>query len=84
MRMGQSFGSCRRCGRRILWLVMQSGKRMPCDPEVIRFDHAELFGRDEGRPESFVTPEGKIARGIRAEQGKEMGYVPHFATCDRG
>ena len=81
--MGQSYGTCRRCGRRILWVVTTNGKRMPCDPEVIRFDRAELFGPDE-RPESFLTPEGKIHRGIRVNEGKEMGYVPHFATCDRG
>lgn len=82
--MGQSYGTCRRCGKRILWVATTNGKRMPCDPEVIRFEKAELYGKDEGRPESFLTPEGRIARGLRDAAGTMMGFVPHFATCDKG
>lgn len=81
--MGQSFSTCKRCGKRILWVKTTNDKRMPCDPEVIRFDRAELFGTDEGKPENFMTPDGKISRGIRTGQGKEMGYVPHFSTCGK-
>lgn len=70
----QSFGTCSGCGKQIIWTKMNSGKNMPCDPEVIWFTSA-------GGPETFITPYGKIVRGKRDRDGKEMGYVPHWATC---
>lgn len=53
---------------------------MPCDPEVIRFEPA---GRAEspGLPETFVTPEGEVKRGVRETGGSMVGYISHFATC---
>lgn len=81
--------NCRGCGRLIVWTKMQSGKPMPCDPEVIWFttsvDKPEL-------KESFVTPEGEVVSGIRmsrlttigcgkSEWETRIGYISHFATC---
>lgn len=68
----QSYGTCRGCGKQILWTRTPAGKKMPCDPEVIFFTH--------GGKETFVTPEGAVTRGERGKEG-QIGYVPHWATC---
>lgn len=70
----QWFATCNGCGKQILFTKMSSGSSMPCDPEVIWFTPA-------GGPETFITPYGKTVRGKRGREGKEMGYVPHWATC---
>lgn len=72
--MSQSFGTCRGCGKQILWTKTAAGRNMPCDPTVIWFT-------PEGGPETFVTPEGRVLRGRRDRRGEMMGYISHFATC---
>ena len=66
--------NCRGCGRLIVWTKMQSGKPMPCDPEIIRFIPGE-------GSEMFVTPDGFLLQGKRDQQSKTIGYISHFATC---
>ena len=67
--------NCRGCGRLIVWTKMQSGKPMPCDPEIIR------FSPKDGGPEVFVTPDGRTVYGLRDPQSEQIGYISHFATC---
>ncbi len=68
--------NCRGCGKLIVWTKMQSGKSMPCDPEVIRFVPGE-------GSEMFVTPDGLLLQGKRDPQSNIIGYISHFATCPK-
>lgn len=67
-------GTCKSCGASIRWVITTKLKKMPCDPDPIRFTPA-------GGPETFVTREGKVERGKRDPQGSAVGFISHFATC---
>jgi hypothetical protein len=75
---------CKGCGKLIVWTRMQSGKALPCDPELIPF----LAGPGK---DTFITPDGETMHGYRygtiSEAGKaenqKIGYVPHWATCQK-
>ena len=71
---------CKACGAEIVWVAMQgSGKKMPCDAELI---HAV---KDDTAKTSFVLPGGIVRRGTagRHPNGEAdfVGYRSHFETC---
>lgn len=72
-------GKCRYCGADIYWQTMASGKRMPCD--------AELMAVYEGGDKVFIREDGRTIRGTAHKEkgGKKIGLgrVSHFATCPR-
>lgn len=80
MRQRKQIVKCAGCGKPIFWIRTKIGKMMPCDPEEVIFRP----GPGEGR---YVTPDGDVATGHTigttyiSEQGGQMGYVPHWATC---
>lgn len=68
--------TCRACGAEIMFIRM-SGKFMPVDPKPVCYE-------DGSGPEIIVTESGRVTHGIRSEipmQGRERGYISHFATC---
>ena len=70
--------NCKKCGRQILFVKMESGRYMPCDIDLC------LFIEGAGGAEYFVTPGGKLIRGkspLRGETTDGAGYRPHWATC---
>ena len=72
--------TCKACGAEIVWVTMQgSGKKMPCDAELI---HAV---KDDTAKTSFVLPGGIVRRGTagRHPNGEAdfVGYRSHFETC---
>ena len=70
---------CRSCGAEIVWVAMQSGKKMPCDAELI---HAVEEGDAKT---SFVLPGGIMKRGREGRhphgEADFVGYRSHFETC---
>ena len=71
---------CKACGAEIVWVTMQqSGKKMPCDAELI---HAV---EDKDSKTSFVLPGGIVKQGRagRHPNGEAdfVGYRSHFETC---
>lgn len=69
---------CRSCGAEIVWIRMQSGKRMPCDPEQV------LYREDQAKKGTIVTPNGETVRceyPVGSERATGIGYISHFATC---
>ena len=78
MTASKSFGTCRGCGKRILWVKMRSGKNMPCDCNIVSYQKLN------GGNEKIVTQEGDVVVGITGvspEESDGMGYISHFATC---
>lgn len=73
--MKQWMANCRGCGKLIVWTKMQSGRPMPCDPEIIRFS--------KGGTQAYVTPDGFVIHGTPKPDGELMGYISHFATCPK-
>ena len=65
---------CKGCGFAIRWFTTSGLKKMPVNPQPIRF----IPGNG---PETFVTKDGKVQRGKRDAKGSEVGYISHFATC---
>ncbi len=75
---GNPFGTCKKCGRRILWIRTSAGKNMPVDETFVNY-RLEGGGKDR-----IVTPEGEVVSctgGVGAGEADGYGYVPHFATC---
>lgn len=73
-----NFGQCRGCGRRILWIKTKAGKNMPVDTNIIHY-RKDLDGKDK-----IVTQDGDVVTGTildTPQEGEEMGYISHFATC---
>lgn len=56
---------------------------MPCDPELICYRIPE-----EGKgSERIVTVNGEVVSADRVYgggEGGQLGYIPHFATCEKG
>ena len=70
----QYFTTCKRCGRKILMTVNQETRKMiPCEPELHRFSPG-------GGPETYVTPDGIMKRGVKDYNG-EPGYRKHLKNC---
>ena len=69
-------GNCRGCGTLIYWVVMESGKRNPLNPEPDAERGNILIPDDGSRARSLGLD---AAAGARA-QGREL-YLSHFATC---
>lgn len=63
-----SEGTCRQCGRRILWVRMKSGKNMPVDMAL------HNYKKDSTGKEKIVTPDGEVVTG-RILVGMEMERV---------
>jgi len=65
---------------------MQSGKKMPCDPERrYVYENKRSLPEDERGTEKVVHPAGFVATGwpARADaSGSIMGYRPHWASCE--
>lgn len=70
-------GTCRKCGKRIMWVRMKSGKNMPVDMAL------HNFKRDGTGKEKIVTPAGDVVTGkiVAGEYGDGAGYISHFASC---
>lgn len=66
---------CRSCGAEIVWVTMQSGKKMPCDAGT---GH---YRADPKGSATFVTENGLTMRGEPNFDGETVGYVSHFETC---
>ena len=69
---------CSSCGRRIVWITMESGKSMPCDTQLLSGDGKETLivilvdendnGKEKGK--TFVKADREL-----------IGRVSHFAAC---
>ena len=66
---------CRHCSGPILWVTLDTGKRMPVDPEP----------DDEGTVAAHRDHRGDwVGHVLTADQrtaGYEQRFVTHFATC---
>lgn len=73
------FGTCRKCGKRILWIKTTAGKNMPVNPDLINYRVVT------GGKERIVTQNGQVVAGekCRAEVADGIGYISHFATCGK-
>lgn len=70
-----SKGTCRYCGRPILWVESEGGRMMPLDPEPCNGNVA--LRTERGRVIGHVRKKGDLF------EPEEPGpfYVSHFATC---
>ena len=67
---------CRGCGADIGFIKMQKSTTMPVDVDGVFFTPDEYEG-----PETFVTIDGRVVRGVRRKNGSVYGFISHFATC---
>ena len=73
-----NFSQCRKCGARIIFVRMKSGKSMPVNPNFVNF-------RRDGGKDRIVLANGEVTSGtIVTDPGEAQGfgYVSHFATCE--
>lgn len=72
-----SFGTCKKCGKQVMWIRTKSGKNMPVNPKI---ENYRLGGK-----ERIVLPSGDVVAGTLVSDGAEKdgyGYISHFATCE--
>ena len=78
--MPGSIGQCRKCGKRIMFVRMISGKSMPVDTRFVNFK------KEPGGKDRIVLPSGEVlscTAGVKAEEADGYGYISHFATCGK-
>ena len=76
--MPGNIGQCRKCGRRIMFVRMKSGKSMPVDTMFVNFK------KEPGGKDRIVLPSGDVlacTAGVPLEEADGYGYISHFATC---
>lgn len=69
---------CKSCGAPLVWVKMQSGWDMPCNPNLVQFwANPNAKGR-------VITTTGEVVpcdfEGP-LEKMTNVGYIPHWATC---
>lgn len=72
-----NFSTCRKCGARIIFQKMRSGKTMPVNPALLNYK--------AGGKERIVTPAGDVVAGTIVNDPADAdgyGYISHFATCE--
>lgn len=72
-------GTCKSCGRPILWIKTRAGKSMPCDPKPINYRIKPGGGL------KLVTPAGDVISCEAVKdpaEAQSWGYTPHWSTCD--
>ena len=76
----EKLGYCKSCGKRILFIRMNSGKFMPVDELFVNYK-LDSNGKDR-----IVTPMGEVitcVSGVNVKEADGYGYISHFATCDK-
>lgn len=72
-------GTCRSCGKPIVWIRTRAGKSMPCDAQPVNY---RIKPRGDTK---LVTLAGDV---ISCEPVKDpaeaqgWGYTPHWSTCN--
>ena len=63
-----NFSQCSKCGARILWVQMKSGKKMPVNPQFVNFVA-------DGGKDRLVLANGEVTSGtITTDPGKASGF----------
>ena len=73
-----NLSQCSKCGARILWVQMKSGKKMPVNPRFVNY-------RDNGGKDRIVLANGEVVAGTITTDPRDadgFGYMSHFATCE--
>ena len=78
--MPGNIGQCKKCGKRIMFVRMKSGKSMPVDTTFVNFK------REPGGKDRIVLPSGDVlacTAWVTAEEADGYGDISHFATCGK-
>lgn len=78
--MSGNIGQCKKCGKRIMFVRMKSGKSMPVDTTFVNFK------REPGGKDRIVLPSGDVlacTAWVTAEEADGYWYISHFATCGK-
>ena len=84
--MTRPLAQCRGCQAAVVWVHMrESGKAMPCDPDVLTEWLDETAGK-AASTRTLITSDGVAItgrRGTAIEPGTRevIGRVPHWVTC---
>jgi len=70
-------GICNGCGKKIVWLQMEDGTKVPLDPTPAVYF---IEGQTGGSIENNATYRGRRANGHK-ERAVGQAMVSHFATC---
>ena len=72
--------ACKRCGNKILMIRLDSGKTIPCDPELREFV-ADVYSQTK-----YVTESGIKMLGSEPgpdDRAVEHGYIDHRHVCKK-
>lgn len=74
-----NIGTCKSCGKPILWIKTRAGKPMPCDTRPIN------YRIKPGGNTKLVTPAGDVITCESVQdpaEAQSWGYAPHWSTCN--
>jgi hypothetical protein len=77
---GRKMSKCKACGRTIMWILTESGKSMPVEPQEVPII-PDGMSRTIG-----ITPDGRCVRGkltMRGTPGEVLVRISHFSTCTK-
>ena len=70
--------TCKYCGAEILWIMMKSGKAMPCNTDEF------MYKENKHGNMKIVTQSGSVVIAFPCTDrnvADGIGYVSHYATC---
>lgn len=71
-----SKATCEKCGRPLMFVLMDTGRRMPCDPK-------QVYGDGRRHLVERVTLASGAVVGVLRPKAPEavLGLEPHWGTC---
>lgn len=73
-------GTCKYCGKRIIWKQTASGKYVPCDMKAVCYCVPHVGSGSK----TIVTSDGKIisADEVLSTVAEGVGHVLHLTACE--
>lgn len=73
-------GTCKYCGKKIIWKKTASGKALPCEAKEICYCVPHVGSGSK----TIVTSDGKIisADEVLSTVAEGVGHVLHLTTCE--
>lgn len=69
---------CKGCGAEIIWIKTQTGKKMPCNPDMV------MYWEKKNGKGKIITPNGEVLSCVfegETEKATGYGYTTHWNTC---
>lgn len=78
---------CKTCGESIIYRKTKNGKSMPCEVNPVYYIEIPYERETYKKSDKVLTASGRLisvfTNGITKENYEGVGFIPHFAECER-